>query len=180
MLKKEIEFVDFNGVTRKELFYFNLKNNELLEMELSSYGGFEERVNRIIREQNQKKLIKLFKEFILAAYGIKSDDGRRHDKSPQITADFVGTNAYSKLFMELAFDADAGAEFINGLVTQEQLAEVKAQFEALKAREAAKTQEALPVEPIGPAATLADVNPVAQELAAENVGGNPGGSRFSQ
>ena len=33
MLKKTIEYVDYNGVERKEDFYFNLSKAEVTEME---------------------------------------------------------------------------------------------------------------------------------------------------
>ena len=40
MLKKTIEYVDYNGNPRKEDFYFNLSEAELAKMELSVTGGY--------------------------------------------------------------------------------------------------------------------------------------------
>lgn len=37
-------------------------------------------------------------------------------KSPEISRSFAETEAYSVLFMELATDAKAAAEFVNGLL----------------------------------------------------------------
>ena len=48
MLKKTISYEDYNGVERKEDFYFNLSKAEVLEMEASSGGGFAEMVTKII------------------------------------------------------------------------------------------------------------------------------------
>ena len=39
MLKKTITYTDYNGVERKEDFYFNLTKAELMEMEMSTKGG---------------------------------------------------------------------------------------------------------------------------------------------
>lgn len=75
MYAKEITYNDYNGVERKETFLFDLSEAEILEMELSTVGGFEQYVNKIINAQDTPQLVKLFKELILKAYGVKSDDG---------------------------------------------------------------------------------------------------------
>lgn len=116
MLKKVIKYVDFNGVEREEPFYFNLTKADLLEMEMSKDGGMTEFITRVVQTKDQKSLMNLFKTFILKAYGEKSDDGKYFNKSPEISARFAATNAYSELVMELLENKDdAAAKFINGL-----------------------------------------------------------------
>lgn len=115
MLKKVIKYTDFNGVEREEPFYFNLTKAEMIELEMSVDGGFSEFVTKVIQTKDQKVLMQMFKDFILKAYGEKSDDGKRFIKSPEISANFASTEAYSELFMELLSDSDAAAKFINGL-----------------------------------------------------------------
>jgi hypothetical protein len=119
MLVKEIKCKDYNGNERTEIAYFNLSKAELMEMELSTSGGFQQYMNRIINTQDSKELIKTFKELILKSYGIKSDDGRRFIKSKELSDEFAQTEAYSELFMELATNAQAAAEFANGIVPQD-------------------------------------------------------------
>jgi hypothetical protein len=119
MLKKTIEYVDYNGVQRKEDFYFNLTTAEITEMELGITGGLAEMMKRIVAAQNTPELIKVFKEFILKAYGVKSTDGRRFIKNDEVRDEFAQTEAYSILFMELATDDVAAANFINGVVPAE-------------------------------------------------------------
>ncbi len=116
MLKKTITYTDFNGVERKENFYFNLTKAEVIEMEMSVNGGMAEQIQKIIDAQDVTTIIKVFKEIILKAYGVKSDDGRRFIKSKEVTDDFAQTEAYSILFTELATDAEAAAAFINGIM----------------------------------------------------------------
>lgn len=116
MLKKHISYTDYNGLKREEDFYFNLTKAEIMEMELSTTGGLTERINRIIAAQDTATIIKLFKDLVLRAYGVKSEDGRRFIKSEELKNDFSQTEAYSILFMELATDADAAADFVNGIV----------------------------------------------------------------
>lgn len=116
MLKKTITYTDYNGVERKEDFYFNLSKAEVMEMELSTTGGLAEMIKRIVAAQDQPAIIKVFKDLILKAYGEKSPDGKRFIKSPELSDAFAQTEAYSQLFMELATNDDAAAKFINGIV----------------------------------------------------------------
>lgn len=115
MLKKTITFTDYNGVERTEDHYFNLTKAELMEMELSTKGGLAEMINQIVAAQDAPAIIEVFKKLVLKAYGKKSPDGRRFMKSPEITADFAETEAYSQLFMELATNSEAAAAFVNGI-----------------------------------------------------------------
>ena len=119
MLKKTITYTDYNGTERTEDFYFNLSKAEAMELEMGTTGGLTETINRIVAAQDSPSIIKIFKDFILRAYGEKSLDGKRFIKSPEISEAFSQTEAYSQLFMELATNAEAAAEFVNGIVPQE-------------------------------------------------------------
>lgn len=116
MLKKTITYTDYNGVERTEDNYFNLTKAEIMEMEMSTTGGLTEMIQRIVAAKDAPAIIKVFKDLILKAYGVKSPDGKRFIKSKEISDAFSQTEAYSQLFMELATDADAAAEFVNGIV----------------------------------------------------------------
>lgn len=116
MIKKTITYTDYNGNTRNEDFYFNLSKAELMEMELSISGGLVEMARRIVTAQDQPALVKVFKDLIIKAYGIKSPDGKRFIKSQEIIDEFVQTEAFSELFMELATDTDAAVKFFNGVI----------------------------------------------------------------
>lgn len=116
MLKKPITFMDYNGNERTEDFLFNLNKAEIMEMELSTSGGLAEMIQRIVAAQDAPAIIKVFKELILKAYGVKSPDGKRFIKSKELSDEFSQTEAFSNLFMELATDSDAASAFINGIV----------------------------------------------------------------
>lgn len=116
MLKKTITYTDYNDNERTEDFYFNLTKAELVEMEMGITGGLTEMINRIVAAQDMPTIIKTFKDIILKAYGQKSPDGKRFEKSNKIRDEFSQTEAYSVLFMELATSPDAAANFLNALV----------------------------------------------------------------
>jgi hypothetical protein len=116
MLKKTITYTDYNNEERTEDFYFNLSKAELLEMELSVQGGLSETIKRIVDAKDVPALIKLFKELVLKAYGVKSLDGKRIIKTEELSTEFSQTEAYSQLFVSLAMDADEASVFVNGIV----------------------------------------------------------------
>lgn len=125
MLKKEIVYTDYNGVERKETFWFHLSKAELLDMEMTTSGGYAETVQRIIDAKDTSALIRVFKDLIKKSYGVKSEDGRRFVKSDALFEEFSQTEAYSQLYMELTLNADKAAEFINGIIPQDLDAAIK-------------------------------------------------------
>lgn len=131
MLKKTITYTDYNGSERTEDFYFNLSKAEVMEMEMSTSGGLAGMIQRIVAAQDAPAIIKIFKDLILKAYGVKSPDGKRFIKSEELSTEFSQTEAYSILFMELSTDADAASEFVTGIVPVD-----KDQVEAAKAQAA--------------------------------------------
>lgn len=116
MLKKTVTYTDYNGVERTEDYYFNLSKAEILEMEMGTTGGLAEMIKKIVDAKDAPAIIRIFKDLVLKAYGEKSDDGKRFIKSKELSEAFSQTEAYSQIFMELATDADKGAEFVNGIV----------------------------------------------------------------
>ena len=116
MLKKTIKYTDYNGVERTEDFYFNLKKAEIMEMQLTTVGGLDAYLKKIISAQDMPTLMRIFKDLILKSYGVKSDDGRRFIKNEKLREEFEQTEAYSILYMELSTDAESAAAFVNGII----------------------------------------------------------------
>ena len=61
------------------------------------------------------------------SYGVKSPDGRSFIKSKEVLDNFKYTPAYEKLFMSLATDDKAAAEFVNGVFPKEAVEEAARQ-----------------------------------------------------
>lgn len=119
MIKKNIKYVDYDGIARAEDFYFNLNKAEVIELQLGTVGGLTKTLEKIVQEKDASRIIEYFKTLILKAYGEKSADGRRFIKSQELRDAFEQTEAYSELFIELASDAKMAAEFINGVLPKE-------------------------------------------------------------
>jgi hypothetical protein len=137
MLKRNIKYTDYNGVERNEEFLFNLTKAELMEMEMGTKGGLAEMIQNVVNAGEASEIIKIFKDIILKAYGEKSIDGKRfikvNDAGVPLSIGFSQTEAFSTLFMELATDADAAANFIKGIIpadieiTDEQIKKIQEQ-----------------------------------------------------
>ncbi len=130
MIKKTISYTDYNGTKRTENFYFGLNKAEIMDMELSVTGGMRNLLQLIIDKQDVPKIIEAFKKIIKMSYGEKSPDGRRFVKSDELTEAFVQTEAYSELYMELISNADAAADFINGIIPSDVSAQMNKMKEA--------------------------------------------------
>lgn len=116
MFKHEIKYTDYNGIERKEQFYFNLSKAELMEMELSQKNGVEEMLRMMIATNDNAKIVQTFKELILKSYGIKSEDGRRFIKTQQLRDEFEQSEAYSEFFLDLMTNPELQANFTNGVI----------------------------------------------------------------
>lgn len=116
MITKEITFTDYNGQERKEKYQFNFTKAELTEMELSVNGGLSAMMERIKETDDRPELMRIFKDLILKAYGVKSADGKRFVKSEELRTEFSQTEAYSELYMELVTNTDSAINFFNGLI----------------------------------------------------------------
>lgn len=120
MLKKTMTTVDFGGTERTEDYYFNLTKAEIMEMQLCTDGGFAETVKKIVEAKNQLELTRLFKKIICASYGVLSPDGRKFVKNQQVLDDFMATQAYSDLYIELlSGDGKAAEDFVNGILPKD-------------------------------------------------------------
>ena len=125
MIKKTINYVDYNGNERTEDHYFNLSKSEIMKMEMSVAGGFAEMIQRVVAAQDQTAIMKIFEDLIHKSYGVKTPDGKGFRKTAADLEAFVSTPAYDELFMELATNADAAANFVNGIIPADMAKQLK-------------------------------------------------------
>lgn len=127
MLTKTITYEDYNGITRKEDFLFNLTKTELMKWDLKTPGGLAAKLERITQKFDVPELTSFIEALIDNAYGIKSDDGVRFIKDEKLSTMFRQTEAYDQLFVELLSDEKKTAAFINGILPKELMEEVAKQ-----------------------------------------------------
>lgn len=116
MIKKHITYTDHNGLEREEDFYFHFSKTELFMLESSEDGGVSEHLQRIVNKKDAKNIMAFVHDFILKAYGEKSDDGIYFHKSPEISKKFQEHPAFDILFMDLVYNPDQALDFVNALI----------------------------------------------------------------
>ena len=118
MLRRVINFKNFNDEDSSGVYYFNLTEQELLEMSVNKGGAFQEMLRRIVDTSDKEALLEEFKRIILTSYGVKSDDGNRFVKNDEVRLEFTQTAAYPALFIELATNNEKAIEFIAGIMPE--------------------------------------------------------------
>ena len=132
MLKETIKYVDFNGTEREEDFYFNLTKTELVRMEMSKDGSLTALLTKITKANDMPEIFEAMENLILKSYGEKSVDGRRFDKSEDISTGFMYSPAYDVLFEKLTTDATYAYKFLMGILPAELADKAKKDPEILK------------------------------------------------
>lgn len=129
MFAKKITYTDFSGETRTEEFLFNMSKTDIVQWQYSVKGGIDSLFKKVTNENDQPALISLMKDLIHRAYGEKSIDGKKFEKrrnGVDLADDFEQTAAYDVLFMELCQDSNAAAEFLNGIMPSDLVAQMNA------------------------------------------------------
>lgn len=115
MLKKSITYTDLLGNKTTEVFYFQLRESDVVELEMSERYGLTSTIEAASKKSSGKEVVDAVKNIILTAYGEPSPDGKRFIKTPEAREEFYQSPAYDVLFMELVRDANVLAEFIRSV-----------------------------------------------------------------
>lgn len=127
MFTKKITYTDYFGENRTEEFHFNMTKSEVVEWQYSVKGGINRLFDKIVNDGDQPTLVNMIKDLIRRSYGEKSLDGRKFEKKRNgvpLFDDFEATPAYDALFMELIQNEKAAADFINGLMPPDLVAQL--------------------------------------------------------
>jgi len=120
MLRKTIKYKDFDGTPKESTHYFNISEPQLVELEVEHDAGFEGMLNLIIETKDRKKLVALFKSIVLMAYGVQEREGDTlyFNQDDDVKKKFTRTQAYNTLYMELATDEQAAADFMEAVLPE--------------------------------------------------------------
>ena len=144
MIKKTITFEDFDGNEVIQDHYFHLNKSELIDMELSEKGGLSSKLEEIVAGGDATLIISTFNNIIRSSYGQRDPaNPQKFFKSESLSADFMGSLAFDALFTELMTDPQAAAEFVNGLIPKDILANPEVQ-KALNRIQSSETTPSLP------------------------------------
>jgi hypothetical protein len=118
MFKHEVTYEDYNGVERKETIYFNLSKAELIKMEIGTVKGtsLSSMLQKIVDSNDNTAIVEWFTKIIEKAYGRKSDDGTKFEKSKEIYEAFEQSPAYDEFFVWLLSDTNNSTAFVKGII----------------------------------------------------------------
>jgi hypothetical protein len=131
MIKRTINYTDFDGNKRTEDLYFNMTKTELTEFalgmpdDMTSEATNEEKFDpeaagrKLVEKLGKYGIFKFIKDLVFKSYGKKSEDGRRFIKSEELSTEFTQTLAYDEFMSELLSDDLKASEFINGIIPAE-------------------------------------------------------------
>lgn len=110
MLHKKVTYTNYNGEVVNEDVYFNLTSIELIRLEAKYGKSIPDKIKEVTEANDYRGIIALFEDLLLTAYGVKSEDGRRFVKDPQVTKEFGDSIAYAEIFEQIILNPDAAKE----------------------------------------------------------------------
>lgn len=115
MFKQNIVYNDFNGVERKEDFYFHLSLPEVTRLEAEIGRSMEDHVKDLVANQDLKTLIDFLEKMILNSYGRKTADGKSFLKTKELKTEFEYSQAYAELFEMMLTNPELAKKFGEGV-----------------------------------------------------------------
>lgn len=115
MQKLTIQFENFDGETVSEDLYFHLNIKELQAMEEWPIP-LTKRIADLTNTQDGKKAFELMRDIIEAAYGERSEDGKRFVKNEEVLKNFTQGLAYDEVIIKFIDGSMDLAKFIEGLL----------------------------------------------------------------
>ena len=116
MIKKTLTYYDFNDQEVTEELYFHLSSIELTRMIAKYDGDLEGYINKIVAAGDLMAMVNILEDLLLSSYGVKSEDGRRFIKGPEVVNSFEWSQAYAELFETLLNNPKETREFGIGLI----------------------------------------------------------------
>lgn len=143
------KYTDYNGVERREDYYFNFTESELIDAEYDEGGSLSSILTNIVKTNDQGALIRMFKKLILKSYGEKSIDGKRFIKSEELSTQFSQTEAFNMMYMKCVTDDVFANKFIENIIPKAVTEKVKNDPKAMKQIEDMKKDLGLAELPSG-------------------------------
>lgn len=115
MQKLTVQFENFDGETVSEDLYFHLNIKELQDMEKWDVP-LTQRIAKLTKTEDGKEAFELMRDIIEAAYGERSEDGKRFVKNPEVLKNFTEGLAYDEVIIKFIDGSTDLAKFVEGLL----------------------------------------------------------------
>ena len=115
MQKLTVQFENFDGETITEDLYFHLNIKELQDMENWDVP-LTQRIAKLTKTEDGKEAFELMRDIVEAAYGERSEDGKRFVKNPEVLKNFTEGLAYDEVIIKFIDGSTDLGKFIEGLL----------------------------------------------------------------
>ena len=116
MQKLTVQFENFEGETVTEDLYFHLNIKEIQDMENQWDVPLTKRIALLTDTQDGKEAFNLMRDIIEAAYGERSEDGKRFVKNEEVLKNFTQGLAYDDVIIKFIDGSLDLSKFIEGLL----------------------------------------------------------------
>lgn len=154
MIKKTIQFHDYDGNEREDDFYFNLTQVELnkINSDPSLPGGIEDSVSRAQKNNDAGEMLRIVDMLISRSYGVKLPDGsfvKRNASGLPLYEMFVNTEAYDHLIEGLITNENEIVTFLTGCLPKDAQTKVRAKMAEVENARKENVVKLTPVEGSG-------------------------------
>ncbi|WNM72523.1 hypothetical protein SEA_ARTORIAS_54 [Gordonia phage Artorias] len=124
-MKQSVSYTDFDDNECVETLYFNLTKTELtdnldLKEELEKIQqDFTGEPKRNLETHEIQRILDLVKTFMRLSYGIRSEDGKRFIKTPDLWTEFTQTAAYDSFLFGLFENPANALAFMTGILPKD-------------------------------------------------------------
>ena len=118
MIKKTIEFMNYDGELIKEDYYFHLTKVDVIKMAAKVGMDLVEYLEQMVDRKDAMEIIEFLETIILLSVGKRHATSGSFYRNKALTEEFEYSNAYAELFEELMTAPDAAHTFMSSLVTQ--------------------------------------------------------------
>lgn len=116
MVRREIEYTDYNGDHQKDVLYFNLSKAELGKLQMRMDGKFIDYLQSLIEKKRIERLYDFFYNLLLDSYGERDVSGKKFIKNEQIRSDFENSLAFSETLMDVISSTEKMSAFTKGIL----------------------------------------------------------------
>lgn len=104
------KYHDVDGVEQTGESYFNITRREAITL-MAKYG---EDIMGYVNKLTPIEVIDFFEELVLLAYGVRSEDGKKFIKNPEISEEYKQTLEFDQLILDLMLDETKSEAFVLG------------------------------------------------------------------
>lgn len=125
---KDVTYTNLDGETKTERAWFRLSALDLNKLNEMYKGEADKLLEKAIKKKDSTFIAKYLKDVIVLAYGVRSEDGNKLIKTPELTEAFDGSLLFDEIYTELLLNPEEVEAFIEAITPTEVMEAAKKQM----------------------------------------------------